>query len=151
MIQYFCHYRAQATRHIISRASLRLPWAMNFCPFGACPSDRMPSPVMWHTTSSYFPPAKNPCRSAAPTARSVLLTSSPHGICAYLRYPWENNTFCLFFSALCAYLLPTDPADFHRFFAPQRPFRMRKIRGNLLRRRRIKNQAVGSGARVKNP
>ena len=71
MIQYFCHYRAQATRHIISRASLRLPWAMNFCPFGACPSDRMPSPVMWHTTSSYFPPAKNPCRSAAPTAHQT--------------------------------------------------------------------------------
>ena len=58
MIQYFCHYRAQATRHIISRASLRLPWAMNFCPFGACPSDRMPSPVMWHTTSSHLPHAK---------------------------------------------------------------------------------------------
>ena len=43
-------------------------WAMNFCPFGMCPSDRMPSPVMWHTTSSYFPPAKNPCRSFAPAA-----------------------------------------------------------------------------------
>ena len=39
----------------------------------------------------YSPPAKNPCRSAAPTARSVLLTSSPHGICAYLRDPWENK------------------------------------------------------------
>ena len=43
-------------------------WAMNFCPFGTCPSDRMPSPGMWHTTSSYFPPAKNPCRSFAPAA-----------------------------------------------------------------------------------
>ena len=41
---------------------------MNFCPFGTCPSDRMSSPVMWHTTSSYFPPAKNPCRSFAPAA-----------------------------------------------------------------------------------
>ena len=71
MIQHFCPYRAQATRHIIPRAPLRLPWAMNFCPFGACPSDRMPSPVMWHTTSSYFPPAKNPCRSAAPTAHQT--------------------------------------------------------------------------------
>ena len=39
----------------------------------------------------FTPPAKNPCRSAAPTARSVLLTSSPHGICAYLRDPWENK------------------------------------------------------------
>ena len=29
------------------------------------------------------------------------------------------NTFCLFFSALCAYLSPTDLADFHRFFAYQ--------------------------------
>lgn len=41
---------------------------MNFCPFGTCPSDRMSNPVMWHTTSSYFPPAKNPCRSFAPAA-----------------------------------------------------------------------------------
>ena len=90
MFQYFYPYRAQAPRHIIPRAPLRLPWAMNFCLFEAYPSDRMSSPVMWHTTSSYFPPAKNPCRSAAPTARSVLLTSSPHGICAYLRDPWEK-------------------------------------------------------------
>ncbi|MCI6103058.1 MAG: hypothetical protein MR709_08450, partial [Bacteroidales bacterium] len=66
--------------------------------------------------------------------------STPHGICAYLRDPWENNTFCLFFSALCAYLLPTDPADFHRFFALQRTFRLRKIRANPLRRRRIKTK-----------
>ena len=28
--------RAQASRHIIPRVSLRLPWAMNFCPFGTC-------------------------------------------------------------------------------------------------------------------
>ena len=30
---------------------------------------------------SCTPPAKNPCSSAAPMARSVLLASSPHGIC----------------------------------------------------------------------
>ena len=68
MFQYFYPYRAQATRHIIPRAPLRLPWAMNFCLFEAYPSDRMSSPVMWHTTSSYFPHAKNPWRSFAPTA-----------------------------------------------------------------------------------
>ena len=52
----------------LPRVLLRLPWAMNFCLFEAYPSDRMSSPVMWHTTSSYFPHAKNPWRSAAPTA-----------------------------------------------------------------------------------
>ena len=91
------------------------------------------------------PTAYGHCRT-----RVFFDKGSPHGFCeSAIR--GRINTFCLFFSALCDYLSTTDLADFHRFFASQRTFRMRKIRADPLRRRRIKNQAVGSGARVKNP
>ena len=161
MFQYFYPYRAQATRHIIPRAPLRLPWAMNFCLFEAYPSDRMSSPVMWHTTSSYFPPAKNPWRSAAPTARSVLLTSSPHGICAYLRDPWENKKHPACSLAHCA--LSCRPqisrisTDFshtkqaHRVTFSHTTLRLRKNPWQSVAPAAHQNQAVGSGARVKNP
>ena len=39
-VSALCTYMAQTTQHIISRAPLRLPWAMNFCPFRACPLKR---------------------------------------------------------------------------------------------------------------
>ena len=39
-VSVLCTYMAQTTQHIIPRAPLRLPWAMNFCPFGAFPLKR---------------------------------------------------------------------------------------------------------------
>ena len=48
-----------------------------------------------------------------------LIKAPPNGICFICAIRGRINTFSLFFSALCAYLSPTDPADFHRFFAYQ--------------------------------
>ncbi len=56
-----------------------------------------------------------------------------------------------FSSALGALLSPTDLSDLHRCFSLHPTFRMRKIRAHPSRQRRIKTQAVGSGARVKDP
>lgn len=79
-------------------------------PHGICVPLRSVGEIMYRMAHSYIPhltlhvidhplPAKE-CRSAAPMARSVLLASSPHGICApqcdlwaYKTPTWPHFTF----------------------------------------------------------
>ena len=71
-------------------------------PAGICVPLRSVGEIMYRMAHSYIPhltlhvidhplPAKE-CRSAAPMARSVLLVSSPHGICVPLCYLWAYKT-----------------------------------------------------------
>ena len=79
-------------------------------PAGICVPLRSVGEIMYRMAHSYIPhltlhvidhplPAKE-CRSAAPMARSVLLVSSPHGICvpqcdlwAYKTPAWPHSAF----------------------------------------------------------
>lgn len=71
-------------------------------PAGICVPLRSVGEIMYRMAHSYIPhltlhvidhplPAKE-CRSAAPMARSVLLVSSPHGICVPQCYLWAYKT-----------------------------------------------------------
>ena len=79
-------------------------------PAGICVPLRSVGEIMYRMAHSYIPhltlhvidhplPAKE-CRSAAPMAQSVLLASTPHGICvplcylwAYITPAWPHSTF----------------------------------------------------------
>ena len=71
-------------------------------PAGFCVPLRSVGEIMYRMAHSYIPhltlhvidhplPAKE-CRSAAPMAQSVLLASTPHGICVPLCYLWAYKT-----------------------------------------------------------
>lgn len=71
-------------------------------PNGICVPLRSVGEIMYRMAHSYIPhltlhvidhplPAKE-CRSAAPMAQSVLLASTPHGICVPLCYLWAYKT-----------------------------------------------------------
>ena len=86
-------------------------------------------------------------RSAAHRLRWWAQGSKEHGYhwCALIHH---HGLFILSYS----FWWPCGPLDFRRIFRRlHATLRMRKIRGDPLRRRRIKTQAVGSGARVNDP
>ena len=71
-------------------------------PAGICVPLRSVGEIMYRMAHSYIPhltlhvidhplPAKE-CQSAAPMAQSVLLASTPHGICVPLCYLWAYKT-----------------------------------------------------------
>ena len=93
---------------LIPRVSLRLPWAMNFCPFGTC---RLASYI---STDALRSACEESVLSAAPTARSVFM-ASPHGICVDLCDLWVPSLICLFKRIVrLVFFTPTDLTDFHR-------------------------------------
>ena len=85
-----------------------------------------------HTQHSQHPspPAKYLCLSSAPTARSVLLTSTPHGFCVdlwHLREKYSCAAWHIPHSAAphakdTFHILNTPPPNLHAFFrcAPPR-------------------------------
>ena len=79
--------RAQASRHIIPRVSLRLPWAMNFCPFGTSPLKRA----------------------------LIERFSACERIRVDLCDLWACSPNCLFKRIEHLVFTPTDPTDLHRF------------------------------------